>query len=124
MPCILLVDDNPDSRDIYRTILEYHGFGVVLAGDGVQALRLARERLPCLILMDISMPMIDGLEATRTLKADARTAAIPVVALTAHAHSEDRDAAFDAGYDAYLAKPVEPLRVVEEVRRWLRARVP
>lgn len=118
--CILLVEDNPDNRIIYRTILEHSGFEVVEAEDGEQGIRIARERLPALILMDISIPIIDGHQATRILKADPATSRIPIVALTAHALREDRLLAAEAGCDAYLSKPVEPKHVVNEVRRLLR----
>jgi two-component system, cell cycle response regulator DivK len=81
--------------------------------------RLARERLPDLVVMDISIPLIDGHEATRILKADPGTASIPVLALTAHAMAEDRVRAAEAGCDGYLAKPAEPKDVVAEIRRLL-----
>ncbi|HEY0095331.1 MAG TPA: response regulator [Archangium sp.] len=115
---ILLVEDNADNQAIYSTILEHVGFTVIQAWDGEEGVRLARERLPDLIFMDVSIPRIDGLEATRLLKADPSTAAIPVVALTAHAMAEDRERAMEAGCDGYLAKPVEPRRVMEEARRF------
>ena len=115
---ILLVEDNADNQAIYRTILEHVGFTVIQAWDGEEGVRLARERLPDLIFMDVSIPKIDGLEATRLLKADPSTAAIPVVALTAHAMAEDRARAMEAGCDGYLAKPLEPRRVLEEARRF------
>ena len=115
---ILLVEDNADNQAIYRTILEHSGFAVVSAWDGEEAVRVARAVLPALILMDISIPLMDGLSATRVLKADPATAGIPIVALTAHAMQEDRAKALDAGCDGYLAKPVEPRRVMEEARRW------
>jgi CheY-like chemotaxis protein len=118
---ILLVEDNADNQAIYRTILEHSGFTVVSAWDGEEAVRVARETLPALILMDISIPLMDGLSATRILKADPATAGIPIVALTAHAMQEDRAKALDAGCDGYLAKPVEPRRVMEEARRWTTA---
>ena len=114
---ILLVEDNADNRDIYTTILRHHGYQVVEATDGETGVRLARELIPAVILMDVTMPGMDGWEATRLIKADPATAAIPVVALTAHAMAEDRRRATEAGCDAYLSKPVEPSRVVEEVRR-------
>jgi CheY-like chemotaxis protein len=112
---ILLVEDNEDNRTIYRTILEHHGYRVLEALDGPEALRRAREDAPDLILMDISIPFIDGWEATRILKADHLTRAIPVIALTAHALDADREMAVTVGCDGYLAKPVEPRRVVEEI---------
>lgn len=119
MATILLVEDNADNRDIYRTVLEHFGYDVVEAHDGEVGIRLARERRPDLILMDISIPKIDGWEATRILKGDPETAGIPVIALTAHALTSDRERAKEIGCDGYLAKPVEPRRVLEEVQRHL-----
>jgi two-component system, cell cycle response regulator DivK len=116
-PTILLVEDNPDNRTIYGTILRHVGYTVAEAGSGEEGLRLARELIPDLVLMDVAMPGIDGWEATRILKADPATAAIPVVALTAHAMTEDRRRAQEVGCDGYLSKPIEPRRVVEEVKR-------
>jgi two-component system, cell cycle response regulator DivK len=116
-PTILLVEDNPDNRTIYGTILRHVGYNVAEAGSGEEGLRLARELMPQLVLMDVAMPGIDGWEATRILKADAATAAIPVVALTAHAMTEDRRRAQEVGCDGYLSKPIEPRKVVDEVRR-------
>jgi two-component system cell cycle response regulator DivK len=116
---VLLVEDNPDNQAIYRVILEHYGYRVLIAGDGEQGIGLARDSLPDAILMDISIPIIDGLEATRVLKADPVTARIPIIILTAHAMAEDREKAFEAGGDAYLSKPVEPKRVAEEIRRVL-----
>jgi len=116
---ILLVEDHEDNRIVYRTMLEHFGYTVILAGDGGEGVRLARERLPDLILMDVSIPVMDGWEATRTLKADPATAKIPIIALTAHALVTDRQRADEVGCDGYLAKPVEPRRVLEEVRRFL-----
>ena len=116
---VLLVEDNADNQEIYRLILEHFGFEVIQAWDGEEGVGIARERMPDVILMDVSIPKIDGLEATRMLKADAATAGIPIIALTAHALRSDQDRAFEAGCDGYLSKPVEPKRVVEEVRRVL-----
>ena len=116
---ILLVEDNEDNRAIYRTILTYGGFKVVEAVDGEEGIEFARRDLPALILMDISIPTLDGWAATRILKLDASTTHIPIVALTAHALADDRARAMEAGCDAYLAKPVEPRRVLDEVRRLL-----
>ncbi len=116
-PTVLIVEDNLDNRMIYRTILEHYGYEVLEAADGEAGVRLARERLPDLVLMDISIPILDGHEATRMLKADPATAHIPVIALTAHAMAEDRLLAAEAGCDAYLAKPAEPKQVAAEVRR-------
>ena len=116
---ILLVEDHEDNRNIYRTILEHYGYQVVLAIDGQNGIKLAREEQPDLILMDLSIPVVDGWAATRVLKGDATTRAIPVIALSAHALEEDRARAREAGCDGYLAKPVEPRKVLEEVARFL-----
>jgi CheY-like chemotaxis protein len=116
---ILLVEDNEDNRVVYRTMLAHFGFRVVEATDGHQALRLVRDDRPDLILMDISIPVMDGWETTRTLKADPDTARIPVIAVTAHALESDRARAEQIGFNLFLTKPVEPRRVVAEVRRLL-----
>lgn len=116
---ILLVEDNEDNRAIYRTILTYGGFEVIEAVDGEQGIERARRDQPALILMDISIPKIDGWTATQILKLDPSTMHIPIVALTAHALAEDQARSVEVGCDGYLAKPVEPRRVLEEVRRLL-----
>jgi two-component system cell cycle response regulator DivK len=116
---VLLVEDNEDNLVVYRTILDHVGYAVLEARDGEEGVRRARLELPDLILMDISIPKLDGWEATTRLKADAATRAIPVIALTAHALDEDRKRAANAGCDGYLAKPIEPSRVVEEVERFI-----
>ncbi len=116
---ILLVEDNEDNLVVYRTILEHVGFIVVEARDGEEGVARAKERLPDLILMDISIPKIDGWEATTRLKADETTKKIPIIALTAHALEEDRQKATQVGCDGYLAKPVEPRRVVQEVEKFV-----
>jgi two-component system cell cycle response regulator DivK len=116
---VLLVEDNEDNLVVYRTILEHVGYHVIEARDGEEGVARATQEQPALILMDISIPKIDGWEATQRLKADARTDAIPIIALTAHALEEDRQKALQAGCDGYLAKPVEPRRVVQEVERFV-----
>lgn len=116
---ILLVEDHEDNRIVYSTILEHFGYRVLLAGDGAEGVRMARESSPDLVLMDVSIPVMDGWQATAALKADPATARIPVIALTAHALPADRQRAEEVGCDGYLAKPVEPRRVLEEVRRFL-----
>jgi two-component system, cell cycle response regulator DivK len=97
------------------------GYEVILAEDGLQSLEAARTQSPDLILMDMSLPVMDGWEATRRLKQTEGTARIPVVALTAHALSDDRDKALKAGCDAYETKPVELPRLIETIERLLRA---
>ncbi len=116
---ILIVEDNEDNLMVYRTILEHVGYGVIEARDGEEGIARAREHHPDLILMDISIPKIDGWEATRRLKEEEDTREIPIIALTAHALEEDREKALRVGCDGYLAKPVEPRRVVEEVQRYV-----
>lgn len=116
---VLLVEDNPDNRGIYRTILEHNGIEVVEAEDGENGIRLAREQLPDLILMDVSIPGIDGWEATRILKGDEKTSGIPIIALTAHALPSDRERAAEAGCDGYIPKPALPRAVLREVERML-----
>jgi CheY-like chemotaxis protein len=116
---VLLVEDNEDNLVVYRTILEHVGFAVVEARDGEEGVARARSERPDIILMDISIPKLDGWAATEQLKADGDTAAIPIIALTAHALEEDRIKAIRAGCDGYLAKPVEPRRVVEEVEKFI-----
>jgi two-component system cell cycle response regulator DivK len=114
---LLLVEDNEDNRTIYSTLLRHLGYQVIEAQDGVQAIELARSEHPDLILMDISIPGMDGWEATRVLRGDPSTQSIPIVALTAHALDDDRERAAEVGFSSYLAKPVEPRAVVAEVRR-------
>jgi len=116
---ILLAEDNEDNRTIYRTILEHSGYTVVEAQDGEAAVRLAAQERPDLILLDISMPLLDGWEAARQIRELPDVPRVPIVALTAHALQQDRARAVAEGFDSYLAKPVEPRRVVEEVRRLL-----
>jgi two-component system cell cycle response regulator DivK len=118
---VLLVEDNEDNRTVYRTILEHFGYEVVEAKNGEDGIRVAKEEHPNLILMDISIPIIDGWEATKILKADEATKDIPIIALTAHALATDRSKAEEVGCDGYLAKPCEPRRVVAEVERFLGA---
>jgi two-component system, cell cycle response regulator DivK len=116
---ILLVEDNADNQAIYSIILAHHGYSVLQALDGERGVSMAREHGPDLILMDLTMPVIDGLEATRMLKADPATSPIPIIALTARAAAADQRAAEEAGCVSFLAKPVEPWKVAEEVRRVL-----
>jgi two-component system, cell cycle response regulator DivK len=121
-PLILVAEDNDDNRIIAVTILRHFGFRVIEATTGAAVLQLARSEHPALILMDVGMPDIDGWTAARTLKDDELTRSIIIVAFTAHALPSDRQHAIDAGCDAYLAKPIEPLRLVREVERALSGR--
>jgi two-component system cell cycle response regulator DivK len=114
---VLLVEDNRDNREIYRTILEYGGHVVVEAVNGAEALPLARDGQPDVIVMDVSMPVMGGLEATKRLKDDSATRGIPIIILSAHALSGDLWSGMEAGADAYLTKPCEPRKVLAEVER-------
>ncbi len=107
MARILLVEDNENNRDMLSRRLQRKGYEVILAEDGRQALEKAEAEKPDLVLMDMSLPEIDGWEATRRLKANPLTAAMPVIALTAHAMSGDREKAMEAGCDDYDTKPVD-----------------
>jgi two-component system, cell cycle response regulator DivK len=119
MAKILLVEDNEMNRDMLSRRLLRKGFEVVIAVDGGQAVTMAESEQPDLILMDMSLPVIDGWEATRRVKADAKTAHIPVIALTAHAMSGDREKAFGAGCDDYDTKPIEMPRLLEKIETLL-----
>ena len=119
-PCtILLVEDNEDNRIIYATALRYAGYNVLEAVTGTQGVQQARDNQPDLILMDISVPELDGWEATALLKADPRTQHIPVVAVTAHALPGDEERSLQAGCDGYLAKPIPPASLIADVDRRL-----
>jgi len=115
MPRILLVEDNEMNRDMLSRRLLRKGFEVVIAEDGALGVARATSDSPALILMDMSLPVIDGWEATRRLKADAATAHIPIIALTAHAMSEDRDKAMAAGCDDYDTKPIDLDRLLAKI---------
>jgi len=118
-PRVLLVDDYPDAREMYAEYLEFSGFDVVEAENGMEALQRAVETAPDIILMDLSLPVMDGWEATRRLKADKRTAPIPVVALTGHALAGISEGAKKAGCDAFVTKPCLPEDLVKEIRKIL-----
>jgi two-component system, cell cycle response regulator DivK len=121
-PLVLIVDDVEHGREICSEYLQFRGFRVATAADGQEALDLAFELLPDVILMDLSLPKIDGWEATRRLKNDDRTRAIPVVALTAHALASAHDKAMEAGCDSVVTKPCLPKDLEAEVRRQLEGR--
>jgi len=118
-PRVLLVDDYPDAREMYTEYLQFSGFDVVEAENGMEALQRAIDAAPDIILMDLSLPVMDGWEATRRLKADKRTASIPVVALTGHALAGISEGAKRAGCDAFVTKPCLPEDLVKEIRRIL-----
>lgn len=114
---VLLVEDNEDNRIVYATMLEHFGFEVVAAENGLDAVEMARSGAPDLILMDISIPGIDGWTATERLQADPETREIPVIAVTANALPEHRERAEALGCAGFLTKPCAPRRLLEEVRR-------
>jgi two-component system, cell cycle response regulator DivK len=124
MPKVLLVEDNEMNRDMLSRRLIRRGFEVLLAVDGEQGVTTAQQEKPDIILMDMSLPVLDGWEATRRLKAADDTRAIPVIALTAHAMSGDRDKALDAGCDDYDTKPIELPRLLEKIGRLLGGNLP
>lgn len=115
MTKILLVEDNEMNRDMLSRRLIRKGYEIAIAVDGAEAVVLARRLLPDLILMDMSLPVIDGWEATRQIKADVNTKRIPVIALTAHAMAEDQQRAMDAGCDDYDTKPIELARLISKI---------
>ncbi len=119
-PLILLVEDYDDAREMYRDYLEYAGFQVETARDGHEALTKARASNPDLVLMDLSMPGLDGWEATRLLKTDPATSHLTVVALSAHALPAEGDRAKRAGCDGFIAKPCLPHELVEQMAAYLR----
>ena len=115
MAKILLVEDNEMNRDMLSRRLDRKGYEVVIAIDGQQAIDLAASAKPDLILMDMSLPIVDGWEATRRLKADGQTKQIPIIALTAHAMPEDERKAREAGCNDYDTKPIELPRLLEKI---------
>jgi CheY-like chemotaxis protein len=117
MTKVLLVEDNEMNRDMLSRRLIRRGFQVVFAMDGQQGVDLARSERPDIILMDMSLPVIDGWEATRRVKADDATRSVPVIGLTAHAMSGDREKAIEAGCDDYDTKPVELDRLIGKIER-------
>jgi len=112
---VLLVEDNEMNRDMLSRRLQRLGYDVLIAENGEEGMRLAHEVAPSLILMDVGLPDIDGLEATRRLKADERTRHIPIIVLTAHTMNGDRQLAFEAGGDDYDSKPIELPRLQRKI---------
>ncbi len=119
MTKILLVEDNEMNRDMLSRRLERKGYDVILAVDGSSGIQLASAASPDLVLMDMSLPVLDGWEATKRLKADLATRHIPVIALTAHAMAGDRDRAIEAGCDDYDTKPVDLARLLGKIETLL-----
>ncbi len=121
MTTILIIEDNEMNRDMLSRRLERKGYKVLIAVDGEKGLEVARANTPDLILMDKSLPVVDGWEATRRLKADERLKLTPVIALTAHAMANDRDKALEAGCDDYDTKPIELARLLGKIEALLAA---
>ena len=119
MPKILLVEDNEMNRDMLSRRLERKGYEVILAVDGPTGIEMARSGFPDVVLMDMSLPVLDGWEATRILKDDQATSRIPLIALTAHAMAGDRDKALEAGCDDYDTKPVDLSRLLGKIEALL-----
>lgn len=119
MPKILIVEDNELSRDMLSRRLRRKGYEVLVATDGQEGIAMAQRELPDLVLMDLSLPDLDGWEATRRLKKDAKTQHIPVIALTAHAMSGDREKAIEAGCDEYDTKPIDLRRLLSKMIRFV-----
>ena len=121
-PMVLIAEDQHELRQLYAQQLSMSGFEVIEAANGAEAIDLTSARLPDVILMDLSMPIVDGWEATRRLRADTRTAHIPVVALTAHDGSGELQRATNAGCNWFVPKPCPPAALIAEVRRVLSMR--
>jgi two-component system, cell cycle response regulator DivK len=121
MAKILLVEDNEMNRDMLSRRLERRGYEVIIAVDGAEGVSMTLSQHPDLILMDMSLPIMDGWEATRTLKANPATNTIPIIALTAHAMSGDREKALQAGCDDYDTKPIELNRLIDKIVNFLPA---
>jgi CheY-like chemotaxis protein len=119
MPKILIVEDNEMNRDMLSRRLERRGFAIVMAMDGQQGVEMTRSERPDLILMDMSLPVMDGWAATQAIKADPELLKIPVIALTAHAMAGDREKAMAAGCDDYDTKPIELPRLLEKIGKFL-----
>ena len=119
MPKILLVEDNEMNRDMLSRRLKRRGYEVVIAIDGAAGVAMAKSETPDLILMDMSLPVMDGWEATRNIKSDPQTCSIPTIALTAHAMFGDREKALKAGCDDYDTKPIELSRLLKKIEAFL-----
>jgi len=121
-PLVLVVEDYQDAREMYAAYLQFAGFRVAEATNGLEAIEQSLELRPDIILMDLALPKVDGWEATRRLKEDERTRHIPIVALTGHALAGHAEGARQAGCDAFVTKPCLPDALVAEIRRMLAAR--
>jgi two-component system, cell cycle response regulator DivK len=120
-PLVLVVEDYQDAREMYAAYLQFSGYDVAEAGNGIEAVEKTRELLPDIVLMDLALPHMDGWEATRRLKNDERTRHLPIVALTGHALAGHAEGAREAGCDAFVTKPCLPDALVTEIKRVLDA---
>jgi two-component system, cell cycle response regulator DivK len=118
-PKILIVEDNDNNRSLFRDILTFHGYEIMLASDGQQGVDMARALGPDLVLMDIQMPGMDGITAGMILKGDPATAGLKIVALTSFAMRGDREKILAAGFDGYLSKPISTRELAGLVKKWL-----
>ena len=117
-PVILIVDDNEDNRVIFSTMLRFRGFQTLEAHTGEEGLVLAGEHRPDLILLDINLPQMNGIQVLAEIRRNARTARIPVFALTAYGHGEELQPILAAGFDKVVTKPIEPRRLLETLQNW------
>jgi two-component system, cell cycle response regulator DivK len=120
-PLVLVVEDYQDAREMYAAYLQFSGYRVAEATNGVEAIEQAQQLMPDIILMDLALPKMDGWEATRRLKSDERTRNIPIVALTGHALAGHAEGAREAGCDSFVTKPCLPDALVAEIKRMLGA---
>ena len=116
---ILIVEDEPRNMKLLHDLLQRFGYEIIEASDGEQGVKIAGEKIPDLILMDIMMPKMDGLEATRIIKADEKTKYIPIIALTSYAMKGDREKTIEAGCDGYIAKPIDIKEVLKAIEHFL-----
>lgn len=121
---ILLVEDNNNNRNLMKDLLEYHGYEVAMATDGLQGVALARDLLPDLILMDIQMPGLDGISACSILKGEPATGNLKIVALTSFAMQGDQEKFLAAGFDAYISKPINTRELPALLKKWLATEEP
>ena len=121
MATVLIVEDNEESRDIYATALRQKGYHVLQAADGAEGIRMATDERPEIVIMNISMPIVNGVDAVEVLKAHPATERIPVLIVTGHSTGTIREMAWEAGCDEYLFKPVSPAALTEAVERCLTA---
>lgn len=119
MKKILVVEDNEKNRLLVRDIMKYHGYEVLEAANGIEGIQMAKDHMPDLILMDIQMPVMDGMTASRTIKNDPETRGIKIIALTSFAMKGDREKILEAGFDDYIAKPIDTRQLPEIVKKLL-----